>query len=441
MRRRTATAISTAARLRWWRSWLHACPSQGEENRPDNLSFAYDDGGMTTTQRLTSLSAREFRSLANVEIPLSPLTVLVGPNGSGKTNVLNALRFLASTVRFDLSSAIEEWGGYEHVKRQGKSNLNARVSIGLSGMITRHSSANATDEYELSFGLTSRGAITRSETFQFKRTQGRGRRVTISGDRAEFAGDDSPGVQRLASRQTTGLATLPRLADDQGGEGIRTLADFLSSIRVLEPDVNEARSPSRMIQGPLANDASNLSAALQRIAQTDEVAFESLQSDLSYCLQGFRGIDFQPIGGPGKAVAVVLRERGLKRPIELADASFGTVRLLAILAALHEPNPPPFTAIEEIDHGLHPYAIDVVVSRLRAASQRTQLLLATHSPTLVNRLAPGELIVCGRDPSTGESVIPLIDSEELAAIAEDSELGLGELWFAGAIGGIPELLG
>jgi predicted ATPase len=391
-------------------------------------------------RRLTELRAKEFRSLADVTIPLAPLTVLVGPNGSGKSNVLNMLRFLASTVRFDLASAIDEWGGFDHIKRQA-GKPTSQVSLGVTGQITQHSSQNALDIYDLSFRQTARGTLTRSETFQFKRTKGRGRRITISGDRAEFSGDDhQPVAQRLANSQTTGLATLPKLADDQGGEGIRALAEFLSSLRVLEPDVSEARTPARMISGPLADDASNLAAALHRLSTTDEDAFGALQSDLRYCLQGLDAIEFQSIGGPGKSVAVVLRERGVRQPVELADASFGTVRLLAILTALHEPDPPPFTAIEEIDHGLHPYAIDILVDRMRRAAEHTQLLIATHSPTLVNRLRPEELVVCGRDPETGASLIPMMDSAAMLRAVEASELGLGELWFAGAIGGVPELV-
>jgi predicted ATPase len=92
--------------------------------------------------------------------------------------------------------------------------------------------------------------------------------------------------------------------------------------------------------------------------------------------------------------------------------------------------------VEEIDHGLHPYALDRIVERLRSATRKTQLLLATHSPALVNRLEPEELIVCERDPSTGASRIPAIDPAEVKAVASKDDLGLGELWFSGTLGGV-----
>ncbi|GHD33994.1 hypothetical protein GCM10007147_39290 [Nocardiopsis kunsanensis] len=132
---------------------------------------------------------------------------------------------------------------------------------------------------------------------------------------------------------------------------------------------------------------------------------------------------------------MVLRETGLRVPTELADASFGTIRLLGLLALLYDSNPPALTCIEEIDHGLHPQALELLVERIREASERTQFLIATHSPALADRLRPEELVVCERD-SDGASRIPAVTQERLEAIVERSEdLPLGELWFSGALGG------
>lgn len=402
--------------------------------------------------RLSRLKVSEFRSLADVDIPLGALTVLVGPNGSGKTNVLNVLRFLATTVRFDLSDAIEEWGGFTRIKRQNIRSNDSDVVIEVNGQLTEYSSSNALDEYELRFNTDKNGSLTRSESFCFKRTQGRGRRITISGTQVDIGPDNKEEIdtdtteslirrdsRRFATTHTTGLSTLPRLSDEEGGEGIRALAEFLSSMRVLEPDMNKARRPSRPVPGRLKNDARNLAAALHHLSFTDRESFDSLLREMRYCLPGLDNIEFSEVGGSGPAVVVALRESGVSSPIYLSDASFGTVRLLALLTALHEPDPPPFTAIEEVDHGLHPYALDLLVDRLRAASQRTQILVTTHSPTLVNRLRAPELLVCARDPRSGASLIPCMSSERLRELEQYSELGFGELWFAGAVGGVPDM--
>jgi len=86
------------------------------------------------------------------------------------------------------------------------------------------------------------------------------------------------------------------------------------------------------------------------------------------------------------------------------------------LALLHDPAPPRLTCIEEVDHGLHPYALDRLVERMRSAATRTQLLLATHSPALVNRLRPEELIICERDAEAGASRTPAIPQSQVREI-------------------------
>lgn len=387
------------------------------------------------TRRLTRVEARNFRSLGRVDLQLGDLTVLIGPNGSGKTNVLNVLRFLATTVRFDLAAALDVWRGFDHIQRQVAKP--GPVSITVEGLITPNSSPNATDRYHLR--LRRQGtSISRYEEFTFKRRAGQGRRITVNGDLVTITEDEKPlAERRLATKQTTGLATLPKLADEDGGLGIRLFTDFLSSIRVLEPDVEQARLPARHYGAALAEDASNLADTLAQLRTRDPDSFRLLTVELARCLPGLEDIRLMPVGGASSNVAVQLVERGVTQPIDLADASYGTVRLLALLTALHQPDPPPFMAIEEVDHGLHPYALDVLVERIRAATSRCQILAATHSPTMVGRLKPEEIVVCDRDPETGESIIPATNAAEIARAAQASDWNPGELWFAGAIGGIP----
>jgi len=219
--------------------------------------------------------------------------------------------------------------------------------------------------------------------------------------------------------------------------GIRSFTEFLSRILVFEPDVSAARQPAREYGATITQDASNLADALNRIRMRDPDSWKLLTQELARCLPGLQSVQLVPVGGAAKAVSVQLRERGVAAPIDLADVSYGTVRLLALLAALHEPDPPPFMAIEEIDHGLHPYAMDVLLDRLRAASRRTQILAATHSPTLVNRLRPEEIIICDRDPETGASLVPAASHDEITRAVHASDWGPGELWFSGVIRGVP----
>jgi predicted ATPase len=392
---------------------------------------------------LHRLTILDFRSLAEVCIGLGPLNVLAGPNGAGKSNLLEVISFLGDLARLDLGPAIDRHGGWEALCFRGerKTDVSPMIAIIVEAQVTRYSSAKALDHYKLFFNIKD-GRIYRSEDFQFKRTQGRGRRITISGD--SFTVDDSTGTgkgkqeKRALSEQSSGLATLQRLGDEEGAPQVKEIARLFESFRVFDPDVAAARRPSAELQSNfLRPDASNLAAFLHWLAKNHKETFELLQDDLREIVPGLQALHFEAIGGAAEATRITLEEAGLRGRTDLAHASFGTVRALALLAMLHDPNPPKLSCIEEIDHGLHPHVLDKIVERLRSASQRTQLLLATHSPTFINRLTPEEVIICERDPKTGASRIPAITQEQVAEILAGDPLGLGELWFTGTLGGVP----
>jgi predicted ATPase len=371
----------------------------------------------------------------------------VGPNEAGKSNFLDVIQFLGDSVRDDLEPALNRRGGYDRVRFRGEQQPSSGpVVIEVKAAVTTNSSPSAPDEYRLAFWMqrfASRQSsyLMRDEQFTFKRTRGRGRRITIRGNKAEFIDTASQGQQSKSElplrRDSLGLSTLRRLPAEEGGAEVTRVAELFSTFRVLDVNVAAARKPSRMTNDPLASDGSNLASFLIRL-RNDEDRFEDLENDARHMIPGLRKIEFERIGGSSEAVAVKLVESGLRDPTDLADASYGTIRVLVLLAALYDPSPPLLTCIEEVDHGLHPYIFDRLVERLREASSRTQFLIATHSPALVNRLGPEELIVCerGRD---GASRIPAIATDLINQKAElfDGRLGLGEIWFSGTLGGVP----
>lgn len=396
---------------------------------------------------LLSLDVENFRSLRNVSLPLGRLNVLVGPNGAGKTNLLEVFRFLADVIRTDLEPALELRGGFDQLVFRGgyrPSTVDLRkyvpsIHIKLTATWTTYSSPRAPDEYVLSVRRSGRSGLTREESFQFKRTHGRGRRITISGQKISVidtgggGGEREIGIRRLSS----GLSTLPRLSSEQGGTEVATVAERLASFRVFDVNVNAARRPARFprISESLDDDAGNVASFLLTLRTRDELAWGQLVRDACDVLPQLEDIDFEYPSGPAREVVIVLHERGMRGATQLADASYGTIRLLGLLALLYDPEPPALTCVEEIDHGLHPQALELLVERLREASQRTQFLIATHSPEVADRLKPEELVVCERRDD-GSSVIPAVSTERVRQIVAESEgLPLGDLWFSGALGG------
>ncbi|HYO56547.1 AAA family ATPase [Archangium sp.] len=395
---------------------------------------------------LLELSVKNYKSLRDVSVRLGPLNVLVGPNGSGKSNLLDVIQFLGDSVREDLGPALEVRKGFKRAYFRGETS--GPILIHVKANVTTHAHEGAPDEYKLTIRQawgekTGREYLKRGEQFTFKRLKGNGRRITIGGTKAELAelhGEKKGKTSDFALRSDSlGLSTLPRLSAAQGGNEVRKVAELFSTFRVFDVDARAARQPSVISSSPtLQPDASNLAAFLHYLSR-DGDTFDRLQEDARAIVPGLERIHLREVGGAAEAITLELEEFGLKGRTTLAEASFGTVRAIALLAMLYDPSPPLLTCVEEIDHGFHPYVFDRLVERLRWASERTQFLIATHSPSLVNRLQADELIVCERDPRTGESRIPAADPKDVRAMEERAKgrMGLGELWFTGSLGGVP----
>lgn len=396
---------------------------------------------------LLEIRAKNYRSLRDVTVQLGELNVLVGPNGAGKSNLLDVISFVGDSVRTDLMPAIEKRRGFDRVCFRGETKLMRRITLGVTTNVTSFSSKKAPDVYDLEIWQprkrkSGEQILLRMESFKFKRTQKQGRRITIEGAKVDLV-DDREGVTEkeessdLLRADSLGLATLPRLADEKGGRQVKQIAELFSTFRVFDVDVAAARLPTPLKdEGALESDASNLSGFLLTLSR-DESRFAQLLDDARAFVPGLANLVFVEAGGAEHGIAVELEENLLPGRTTLAEASYGTIRALALLALLYDPNPPKLTCVEEIDRGLHPYVFDRLVDRLREESKKTQLIVTTHSPALVNRLRPRELIVCERSPETGGSLIPAITTDEAEQIAQAAEgLGLGELWFSGTLGGV-----
>ena len=220
------------------------------------------------------------------------------------------------------------------------------------------------------------------------------------------------------------------------------MASHLSEIRVFDPDVREARKPSPITKSGrrLEDNASNLADFLKTLRDIrdedgDRIVWEALMEDVRRVVPQIREIHIVDVPGHVDRIAVELEEDGLRGRTRLTEASWGTVRILCMLAIFHDPNPPLLTCIEEIDHGIHPHALSLLAERLREASERSQYLVTTHSPVFVNELEPEEFVPCERRRS-GASVIPARKASDTRKVVEVSEYEpMGNLWYSGSVGG------
>jgi predicted ATPase len=177
----------------------------------------------------------------------------------------------------------------------------------------------------------------------------------------------------------------------------------------------------------LEQDASNLGLVINRL-RMNVVARRRLIEALRVVYDGIEDVDVRVEGGT--AQVFLIEAHGIMPATRLSD---GTLRYLSMLALLCDPLPPPLVVIEEPELGLHPDVLPSLAALLQEASTRTQLVVTTHAPGLVDALSeqPDTVLVCERDAQGTH--IERLDADQLAPWLD--KYRLGELWTRGEIGG------
>ena len=372
--------------------------------------------------------------------PLEPLNVLIGANGSGKSNLIEALSLLAAAPR-DLQEPIRAGGGVSDWLWKGTDRARAAMmDVAVSSPIVRLFVGSSL-RYRLSFvglGRFFRVAeeaveITRAPDDDAKEAQSRYR---FSGLWAEVLTKGETSARKLGPDEIDfNQSILSQLKDMRSYPELGLIADTFSNIRFYrEWDVSRS-GPARLPRRPddwqesLMSDGSNLALVLNNLLNRPPVKAQILE----------RMRDFYPsfsdvvVSISGGTVQVFFHERGLQHPIPATRLSDGSMRYLCLLAVLCNPDQKGIVCIEEPELGLHPDIIPEVAKLLVEASARCQLFVTTHSDMLVDALTdtPEAVIVCEKPEAATQ--LRRLSAEELDPWLE--KYGLGDLWTRGHIGG------
>lgn len=365
-------------------------------------------------------------------LELEPLNVLIGPNASGKSNLIEALSLIAAAPN-DLSRPLFEGGGVEEWIWKGDAEQKrAEVEIVLEDPLPFRYRLELT---ALGSRLRVLGESLKSEagpmaTLYYSFTEGRASIQTlIPGSKERLTReldpkDLSPERSILSDRKEKDF--YPELAAVGAAFGGMT---FFRDWNLGHE--SRARLPQRTdLPGDfLLENAGNLALVVNHLENTPSVK-KSLVQELKVFFEDVADLTTKVNGG---TIQILLHEHGLQTPVPAARLSDGTLRYLCLLTILLHPAPPPLICLEEPELGLHPDIIPKLAELLIDASQRTQLVVTTHSDTLVSSFSenPEVVVVCERrDHGTR---LRRLESEKMKEWLE--RYRLGELWAMGEIGG------
>ena len=357
-----------------------------------------------------------------VDLPLAPLNVLIGANGSGKSNLLEAIALLRSAPR-DLAEPIARRGGPTEFFWKGPDPAQ-----------TFHMEATVdfppTRELQHVLSVTAGGGPIAVSNERIEVLAGK-RRTELVLDSAKPKAEvrDAPARRPMQREPMNSVSNLFLAAPHTE---LWYLKQQYEAIRLYR---NWSFGPDAPIRAPcgahgrsefLDEDGGNLALVLsQFFGDHKQAVLDALRS----LYEGI--VDFQcPV--TGGTVRLILVEKG-NRAIPATLLSDGTLRYLCLLAVLLHPQPPPLICIEEPELGLHPDLMPTVSDLMCDASERSQLVVTTHSDVIVDTLTeqPESVVIC--EKYDGETEMHRLDKDDMAKWLKD--YGLGDLWIDGELGG------
>jgi len=408
-------------------------------------------GAVMKPLNIKSIRLAGFLSFAPDSAPLElrNLNVLIGPNGSGKSNLIEAFELLHATPTA-FANAIRDGGGAEEWLWKGEGRASgATIEATLSASPT-----NARDlRYLLEFRPvahrleivdevleeTTPRSVNAKDVFFFYRFQGGHPAINTrkAGHKVE-----QPKASDYVSRRIERQALRP----DESVLSQRKEPDLYPEVAWLGSEFAriqtfrewsfgryaELRRPqsASLPSDVLAADSRNLGMVL------NELEHRGHAPEFNRCLKRFfprfERMSTRVIGG---TVQFYLHESGFGAPIPATRLSDGTIRFLALLATLLNPEPPPLVCIEEPELGLHPDSLLLIAELLVEASARMQLVVTTHSDVLVSALTEHaeSVLVCER--IAGASQLRRVESGKVQDWLD--RYRLGDLWRIGELGGNP----
>ena len=351
------------------------------------------------------------------EITLEPLNIIIGQNASGKSNLVDVIKLLRSLPQEKgLANFISQNGGIsEWIWKGEKKSKPTKVEVFIHNI----------SDFKYSIAIenaSQRAKIIQEEISNLSNKQ-----------KIESSKSSHPEVSILSSLRISlkdiknkdvlelALPIIGVLSESK----IKTYTDLsiTRSSKVRNPQILSL--PKEFI----SEDANNLNLVLKDVERKGNTK-DKIVENLKKFNPKIKDYSFEQLA---EYIYLFIREDGLKKPISAMRLSDGTLRYLCLLAILCHPEPPPLICIEEPETGLHPDILPTIAELMIEASQRTQLIVTTHSDILVSAFSeiPEAVLVCEKDEDGTH--FTRLNADKLKVWLE--EYTLGEAWLRGAIGG------
>lgn len=369
---------------------------------------------MSTKEPIKRLTIQGFKSILDLrDFQMNNLNVLIGANGSGKSNFVSYFRMLGELVEGRLQNWVRNQGSSDRIVSFGvkeTNRLESFIEFGNNG-------------YKFVLEPTIDGGFSfASESLFF---------AGVLYHRSKWIS--------LGSGHTEAKLK-EKYAENGGGSEADYCYNSISSWKVFHfHDTSDTAGVKRIgalhDNEYLRSDASNLAAFLYRLVNDHLDVYQQIRKTIRLAIPFFDDFVLRPQELPTgeQQIRLLWKQNNSDYSLWPSQLSDGSIRFICLVTALLQPDPPSTIIIDEPELGLHPYAITLLGSLLRSAANRMQVIVSTQSVPLVNEFSINDLVIVERERD--ETVFKRLNEEELKMWLD--EYSIGELWEKNILGGRP----
>lgn len=393
-----------------------------------SATMSQDLKGPVGVPRVEHLTVQNYRALKHLEIDLRPLTIFLGPNGSGKSTIFDVFAFLSECFTIGLRKAWEKRNRFKELRTREQ---NGPIIIELKYRENKGTSSNPIITYHLSINENEKGPYVEEEFLSWRRSsRGKpfkflefknGEGSVVTGEQPDEKDERHP--EPLSSPETIAVNTLGQLKNHPRVSALRSfITDW--HLSYLSADATRGR-PESGAQEHLSSSGDNLPNVIQYLKEQHPKRYDDIMVELSRRIPKLERIDAEVL--QDGRLMLQIKDAPFRSPVLAKYASDGTMKMLAYMTLINDPQPPQLIGIEEPENFIHPSLLADLAEEFRKASQRTQLLVTSHSPFIVNEARADEVYVLYRDEGGFTQAKKV---SEMKGIVELIESGgrLGDLW-------------
>ena len=351
------------------------------------------------------IKIKGYKSIKNMELELKPINILIGSNGSGKSNFVSFFKLLSSLFNSRLQGFVQS------EKADNILYFTRKITKQLYGKLI----------------FTANDGITNNAYY-----------FTLDHDKTGglYIGKEASGYNVLRDNDTRnyfenyGLGESKTASSNYSRD--KYLKEHIASLKVFHFHDTSSTSMLRKesdVQDNLylRSDGRNLAAFLYFLKEKHEKIYARIVNTIKSVAPYIEYFILEPSKLNDKEIELRWVEKGdFESNFSAYLLSDGTIRFIALATVLLQPNPPSVIIIDEPELGLHPLAIAKLAGMIQSASSRTQIIISTQSANLIDYFEPEDIITVDRNKAENQSVFTRLDSEGLKLWSED--YSLGDLW-------------